>query len=1003
MANQKISELNELLSPLSGDTLPIVNNGETKKITVDNLLSVSNVQPYFISTDTGSAENYKVGDNVWLGDVGTLNMLAIKGINDTGSGYIKFGLANTHQNPYIGHDSGEDANVLSVVADTTKISNAVIVGSGSLVSGNPEMIHVYSSGSFNIANFIGDTETYSQINVKNINDTSGASSDIVVTADNGNEEIHYVNLGINSSGWEFQTSSIGYQNDGYLYNVGQDMYVGVMEPASPEHGHLHLFSEGMWQNSSINIVESGSVAFGTGSVTSGFTFEFSGSVKLQNNLEVDGGITGSVDWSNIINAPSIGSGSSYEEVTFSEFYSNLTGSTLSAGKYYLITDFKTCYDQPDFNYDGSAVTTGNYKQGNVAPILVLATDVDKISEHAYQPEYSGDTIQYDPYFILTEVTSGEAFGRITYRVDDKGNAFDYDFREVLFKRYNTHSADTIYTGKVSIDSLGVVTGTGTSFTNHGTGNVIGIIDQGRNYSVDFYQIVTIDSDTSMTVTGTTINQINNTFYTNSTSESGMSYKKSNIISNTGFTEYKTFVEYDNCFNNTCGNRVAQTLDNGDTFLLSNNVFRDSPYIDNSFGSNFRNNTFNDDCINNTISGEFYNNVIDNDFDNNTISANFYNNMIIIDFQNNIIQSSFYNNHLSDDDGQDFIQNLIMGQFYGNFYLGNDDFANNIIKAGFSTNIIHEGFNHNITDSFSGNIIENDFSDNTIGNSFSANLIKSTFRQNVVADNVYQNNFHSGFERNSIGSNSYSNNFYSLTLNNDLGSGFYQNTIGDLNNIGGWGFTNNTFDHECYNNTFSGDTQFNTVGNYFNYNNLGNNFSNNQIGSHFNGNTIASDFGDGGNTERGNIIGNRFYNNTVGEYFYDNTFGDNCFNNVFPDYFTNNRVSYNMNNTTFLDVDNGTPIRNNTFTFGEFSLDLTLSGGYGGNPVLYSNTSVNVVNDVANGGTYVTFLSGGTFTVQDIIITPAPTATPEPTATPTPTPEPTSTPTNTPEPTATPTP
>lgn len=287
MADQKISQLNELTSPLSGDTLPIVNNNETKKITVNNLLSDSNVHPYFISTDTGSVQNYKVGDNVWLGDNGTANTLVVKGVGDSGSAYVKFGNAQNHQNPYIGHDSGEDANVLSVVADTTKFSNAIIVGSGSLVAGNPEMVHVYSSGSFNIANFVGNTNTYSQINVKNINDTAGASSDIVVTADNGNENIHYVNLGINSSGWEFQTSSIGYQNDGYLYNVGQDMYVGVMEPASPEHGHLHLFSEGLWQNPSINIVESGSVAFGTGSVTSGFTFEFSGSVKLQNNLQVD--------------------------------------------------------------------------------------------------------------------------------------------------------------------------------------------------------------------------------------------------------------------------------------------------------------------------------------------------------------------------------------------------------------------------------------------------------------------------------------------------------------------------------------------------------------------------------------------------------------------------------------------------------------------------------------------------------------------------------------------
>jgi len=964
MADQKISQLNELTSPLSGDTLPIVNSGETKKITVSNLLSGSNIQPYFESTNTNTAENFKVGDNVWLGDVGALNMLVVKGVNDSGSGYVKFGLADTHQNPYIGHDAGEDANVLSVVADTTKFSNAIIVGSGSLVSGNPEMIHVYSSGSYNIVYLKGDSEIYSQINVQNIASGATSSTDLVLTANNGNENELYINLGINSSNYS-EAYNVGSQNDGYLIMNGQDLFIGSVN-GGPTHGHVHIFASSSFQDPQINVLTDKTVGFNTSGVTSGFTYEFSGSVKLNNDLQVDGGMTGSLDWTNLINVPSFVTGATYEEVTYSELYSYLTGATLAPGKYYLITDFKTCYDQPDYDSTGTPITTGNYKEGSVAPILVLATATDKISQHAYQPQYSGDTIQYDPYFTMTEVTSGVTFGRITYRVDDKGNAFDYDFREVLFKRYDTHSADEIYAGKVDIDGLGVMTGTGTTFTNLALGNVIGVVNPNTAYGINFYEIVTIDSDTSMTVTGHTINPVVNTFYTNSTTEGRMSYKKSNIISNTGFTEYNTFTGYDNCFNNTCGNRVAQTLDNGDTFLLSNNVFRSSPYIDNSFGSNFRNNTFNDDCINNTISGDFYNNVIDNDFDYNTISAAFNNNMIICDFQNNIIQNSFYNNNLGDNDGMDFSKNLMLGSFYENIYTGYDNFTDNIIKDGFYTNVIFRSFENNITNGFGNNVIENDFNENTVGTSFNTNLIKNTFRQNVIGDNVYQNNFYAGFERNTIGSNSYSNNFYNLILNNELGSGFYQNTIGNSSNIGGWGFTNNSFGNECYNNTFSGDTHFNTVGHYFNYNNLGNNFSNNQIGSFFNNNTIASDFGFGGSMERGNIIGNRFYNNTVGEYFYDNTFGDNCFNNVFPDYFTNNRVSYNMYNTTFADVDNGNPVRNNTFTFGEFSLNLTLTGGLGGNPILYSNTSVNVVNDAANGGTYVTFLSGGTITVQSII-------------------------------------
>ena len=283
----------------------------------------------------------------------------------------------------------------------------------------------------------------------------------------------------------------------------------------------------------------------------------------------------------------------YTELTYLDFITGLNLSGLTVGQYYLITDFKTCYDQPDFDYNGNAITTGNYKQGSVSPILVLATGVDTIAQQAHQPQYSGDTIYYDPYFSVTEVTAGEAFGRINFRIDDQGNAFDYDFREVLFKRYNTYSAEGTYSGKVSIDSLGNVTGVGTTFTDRTPGDVIGIVNPNMVYCVNFYEIVSIADDTNMIVTGHTISAINNTFYTPRTSENGMSYKQSNVISNTGFTEYLTFTSYGICYNNKCGNVVTFTKSDENTFLLSNNVFRSGPYVDNSFGSYFRNNTFND--------------------------------------------------------------------------------------------------------------------------------------------------------------------------------------------------------------------------------------------------------------------------------------------------------------------------------------------------------------------------------------------------------------------------
>lgn len=289
MANQKITQLTELTSPLSGDTLPIVNSGETKKITVSNLLSGSNIQPYFHATETGSGLNVKLGSNgAWIGDSGFLDTVQITGIMNPEQGYIRFGSGSV--SPRIGHTS-EDADTLTIEG-FLRVNDPVLIGSGSLVSGNPEMIRVYSSGSYNIANFLGDTTTYSQINVKNTNSGAGASSDIVATADNGNEEIHYVNMGINSSGFD-TAFSIGYQNDAYVYNVGQDLYLGSMDSASPDHGHVHIFASSSWDNPEINVLSGHKVGFNTGSVTDGFNFEFSGSVKLNSDLKVDGYIQSS--------------------------------------------------------------------------------------------------------------------------------------------------------------------------------------------------------------------------------------------------------------------------------------------------------------------------------------------------------------------------------------------------------------------------------------------------------------------------------------------------------------------------------------------------------------------------------------------------------------------------------------------------------------------------------------------------------------------------------------
>lgn len=112
--------------------------------------------------------------------------------------------------------------------------------------------------------------------------------------------------------------------------------------------------------------------------------------------------------------------------TYSELVDLIQTSELVTGAYYLITDFKTCYDQPDYDIYGDPITSGNYKVGNTHPLMVLAISPGSISTDAYQPDYPKDKIKYDYQYSQTLVTGGTAYGRIIERIDEWNNRTDYD-------------------------------------------------------------------------------------------------------------------------------------------------------------------------------------------------------------------------------------------------------------------------------------------------------------------------------------------------------------------------------------------------------------------------------------------------------------------------------------------------------------------------------------------------------------------------------------------------
>lgn len=106
-------------------------------------------------------------------------------------------------------------------------NGTVGIGTNTFTSGAPEklLVNAGTTTSFNAIVARGSVNNYFQLNINNQNSSSGASSDLVATADNGTESVNYVDLGINSS--TYNTSSItGGPDNAYLYSTSNDFVIG---------------------------------------------------------------------------------------------------------------------------------------------------------------------------------------------------------------------------------------------------------------------------------------------------------------------------------------------------------------------------------------------------------------------------------------------------------------------------------------------------------------------------------------------------------------------------------------------------------------------------------------------------------------------------------------------------------------------------------------------------------------------------------------------------------
>ncbi len=127
----------------------------------------------------------------------------------------------------VGYNSAATLANEVILGDRSNTSLSVGIGTETFSGSNREKLLVDAGATSSVNAIVGrgTINNYLQLNIQNLSNGTSASSDVVATADNGNETTNYVDMGINSS---TNTQNImGAANDAYLYNIGQNFLIGT--------------------------------------------------------------------------------------------------------------------------------------------------------------------------------------------------------------------------------------------------------------------------------------------------------------------------------------------------------------------------------------------------------------------------------------------------------------------------------------------------------------------------------------------------------------------------------------------------------------------------------------------------------------------------------------------------------------------------------------------------------------------------------------------------------
>lgn len=219
----------------------------------------------------GNAVNVDASNGVAIGNsasLGSLSNATVLGANSSASG-------TANNSTAIGYNADVTIANTVLLGDKSNSGLSVAIGSENFSASREKLlVDAGTTTSYNVISGKGSIDNYLQLNIQNTSAGTSASSDVVATANNGNETTNYIDMGIN--GGNYSGGVMGAANDGYLYNIGQNLLIGTGTAAKSVVFMTGGTSQGTNERARID----GTGNFGIGTTSPTQKLDVSGNMRL---------------------------------------------------------------------------------------------------------------------------------------------------------------------------------------------------------------------------------------------------------------------------------------------------------------------------------------------------------------------------------------------------------------------------------------------------------------------------------------------------------------------------------------------------------------------------------------------------------------------------------------------------------------------------------------------------------------------------------------------------